>query len=431
MMGLSLKNLVMFMVSLGGLLAEGASVTIYSTAPIYADHYSRINTNDSYEVFGVRINTLPDVRQEWHIEKRDIQWTISPSKSGRNVPADLKSSSIVVYFNPADFGKSYTIEVKVIWTLVSDSGEWDFEEASDSFTLDAILYDFSVSSADGSIAINGSPLVDNRAAIAIVSPTGCTRPELLDLSFSSNPEELNPINKAGTTMNFVKRNSLTFRAEKVFWYGLAKPNCCYHKEYYYAITLMADGQSVAKRRETVGWPDEHPEANVNVSRPTYSFSLLGGDSPPYSVEMSLGRFILHADPIDGSTDQYAHETDVEEDFHVKQALGQVGLDKGGEPDLYQRKFVLRSLGFAEGDRIIFYSTSTETMHEFQLRVFRAVRMAIETEANDSYSQWCLDEGYREKMAKKEAGYNAAWKYHCTYEDCLGREEDQHARSERQ
>ena len=308
MKAIGLKNSLMAVASLGWFLAEGSSVTICSTAPTYEDHYSRINTNDLYEVFWVRIDTLPDVRHEWHIEKRDIQWTISPSKSGRNVPADLKSSSSVVYFDPVDFGKSYTVKVKVTWTLVSDTGVRNIVDASDSFTVDAILYDFSVSSADGRTAINGSQLVDNRAAVAIVYPTGCTRPELLDLSFSSNPEEPNPINKAGTAMNFVKQSPLIFRAEKVYWYGLAKPNCCYHKEYYYAITLMADRQSVAKRRETVGWPLEHPEFNVKVSCPTYSFSLLEGDVPPYSVELTLGDFIRLPDPTEGSMDQYAEET---------------------------------------------------------------------------------------------------------------------------
>lgn len=426
-----MKNSLMAVASLGWFLAEGASVTIYSTAPIYADHYSRINTNDSYEVFGVRIDALPDVQQEWHIERCDMQWTISPSKSGRNVPADLKSSSIVVYFDPADFGKSYTIKVKVSWTLVCDTGARSIVDASDSFTLDAIVYDFSVSSADGSVAINGAPLVDNRVAVAIVNPTGCTRPELLDLSFSSNPEEPNPINKAGTAMNFVKQSASIFRAEKVYWYGLAKPNCCYHKEYYYVITLMADGQTVAQSRETVGWPDEHPEANVKVSCPTYSFSLLEGDIPPYSVEMTLGDFVRRPDPIEESTDQYAEETYSEESFHVKQAMGQVGLDKGGEPDLFQRKFVLRELGFAENDQLRFTSFENETMYDFQMRVFAMVRLAIKKEYDDSCLQWELDIGYREKVAKDEADYNAAWTYHCTYELLCGREEDQHARSERQ
>lgn len=73
MKAIGLKNSLMAVASLGWFLAEGASVTIYSTAPIYADHYSRINTNDSYQVFGVRIDALPDIQQEWHIEKCDIQ----------------------------------------------------------------------------------------------------------------------------------------------------------------------------------------------------------------------------------------------------------------------------------------------------------------------------------------------------------------------
>lgn len=79
----------------------------------------------------------------------------------------------------------------------------------------------------------------------------------------------------------------------------------------------------------------------------------------------------------------------------------------------------------------------ETKDTFCARVRYQLATKAYAECDISKNYWVRDTGYREKMAKQVAGYNAAWRYHCTYGNAdhpesqyWGEEEDLKAREAR-
>ena len=413
------------------------SVSIKSSEIERDKAYARIPYSRDSVLFGVEITGEPTTRVECRLGEPKIEWFISPSTTMGHTDTD--ASTFIVYFNyPADFGKSYKISAKVTWPEIEIDSNNTINEIilGASYTVDAIQYSFEVSCSDGTQCLNNiSALVDNHPATAVVNPLGCTRQDLLRMTISSRPEQPNPLNKSGTGMVFMPTSDpCTFTTPKTFWYGLAGEEDCYMKQFYYLIKLKSDGEVVAQNRKTVGWPDEHPEMTLTpmliATKPCIEVMPNG----LFKMLLQKWRFELHTS-TSAATDQYAEETALEEDYHRLQALGRVGLDCGGEPDLFDMNRVFAGETYYS-DVYEFHSFIGESRDDFKFRVLYEFHRRANAESEASYDIWQRDTGYREKVAKRHAGYNAAWKYHCTYGNIesrfyYGPEEEQQPRAPRE
>ena len=117
-----------------------------------------------------------------------------------------------------------------------------------------------------------------------------------------------------------------------------------------------------------------------------------------------------------TTDQYSVEANREEEYHVKQWLGQVSTEEGGQGDCYTAKGVAWMAGCIGAGPFYEYGGSPE---EAKQRAITKVQMAEEDEFEISDLVTANDHGFIELKAKAYAGYNAAWKYHCMYESVFG------------
>lgn len=405
------------------------------------DLYARISSNTTFVAFYLNDVNEPVVREECRLGNREVLWDIVDEPAGGC--SDRDADVFIVNFSPStDFGKTYDITATLKWMVYDEATEEAVDEISETahYTLDAILYSFSVACSDGCACYNNvSPLVDNHPADAIVTPSGCTRRDPLDLMLTSVPEEANPLNKAGTAMPFLRtEDPCVLHTRKTYWYGLAEPNDCFLVKYYYIFTLRSDFEVVAQLSETVGWPDEHPEMSMDVSCVETFPEISPIGNGRYILRIKPWRFLINTD-ITYSTDQYAAETAIEEEYHEKQARGLVGLECGGEPDLYDMSRVFAAYGPISSDGYyVAYSLFGETKDEFKARILYSLHLALKLEMEESASIWNRDRGFREKVAKSKAGYNAAWRYHCTYGNpnagifqYAGLEEDQKQRMARE
>jgi hypothetical protein len=136
------------------------------------------------------------------------------------------------------------------------------------------------------------------------------------------------------------------------------------------------------------------------------------------VNITLGDFtksgvVRNLNNLTGplSSDQYSVECAVEENYHLQQWLGTVPSAQGGQSDCFTAK------------GIAYYLGRDTNQTSFQLEIANVnglvafldqLRQAEIDETSKSWEIWRADEGLVEKSAKDAAGYNAAWRYHCTY-----------------
>lgn len=403
-----------------GLLANEPRIEIHCNNGVLAKGYSRLPRLSPSAVFTYVITVEPEPKEEWRLGDPVIFWGISPAPAGGCfAPTEEKAE---LYLSPdKSFGVSYTINLLITWPLENQkTGEIERESRSAFYVVDAVEYSFKMRCLLGARASGG--LLDNYPAMVNVTAKGCTRTDLLDLSFRSRPnprENGTPVNKKGTDMQFSKESTLKFKVEKTYWYGLGKPNCCHHNRFPYEVKLFERREGlVATEEVTVGWPDEHPEAEVEVDFPAYQL-LIVKEGDNYKAELVFSEFERRIVPFDEDsvTDQYREETIKEEKYHIKQFTGEVPWKEGGEPDIYSVEKIRESLvGDLNDSTIRFFSRFGESKDEFSDRIQNSVDAALRKERMISEKVMSTNLYYRESKAKAHAGYNAAWMYHCTYED---------------
>lgn len=220
-------------------------------------------------------------------------------------------------------------------------------------------------------------------------------------------------------MQFSKESTLKFKVEKTYWYGLGKPNCCHHNRFPYEVKLFERREGlVATEEVTVGWPDEHPEAEVDPKFPEYQVPITV-DGSRYKAVINLPQFERVVVPFDKDsvTDQYREETIKEEEYHIKQFTGEASWEEGGEPDIYSIDKVYERLAVSANlVNGVIYSYVGESKSAFTERVRKEIQAEVDEEVRISQEVLDVNLWYREVKAKAHAGYNAAWQYHCTYED---------------
>lgn len=402
------------------LFAREPEIEIHCNNGVLAKGYSRLSRFFPSAVFTYALSAEPVPKEEWELKEPIIFWSMRPRpEGGRFVATDEKAE---LYLPPdTSFGVSYSINLLITWPLENkETGEIERESRSASYVVDAVEYSFKMRCLFGARASGG--LLDNYPATVSVMAKGCTRDDLLDLSFSSRPnpkESGTPVNKAGTDMKFSKVSALEFRVEKTYWYGLDKPRCCYKYGFPYEVKLFERREGlVATEEVTVGWPDEHPEANVLVVHPEWQISITQNGSL-YRAVVNLPQFERVPVPFDKDSvsDQYREETIKEEEYHIKQFMGTVSWEEGGEPDIFSVDKIYERL--AERMNLVnevVCSCKGESKSAFTERLRTEIKAAVDEEFEISMNVIKANLWYREMKAKAHAGYNAAWKYHCTYED---------------
>lgn len=117
-----------------------------------------------------------------------------------------------------------------------------------------------------------------------------------------------------------------------------------------------------------------------------------------------------------SLNQYAAEVEIEEIYHVKQFLGQVSVNEGGQGDVYTAKGIKWMINWV-GDGPWYTYGQTEEMALIAAQ--EKVEAGEIKERAKSRDIWLGDRGFIELKAKERAGYNAAFTYRCTYESLYG------------
>ena len=199
-------------------------IAIFCDQGVRADGYSRLATNVTAAGFNYVLVQDPIPKEEWEMSGPDESWNISPKLNVGTFKSFGKKAQLKL--RAADYGNSYTIEVELTWTLTNkDTKEKVKESRSATYCLDAVFYWFMMFCSDGTMSETGLTLVDNHPAEVTVRAEGCSRPELVFLSFTSRPvANGTPINKMGTEMKFIKKSPLVFRFLRPFGTGLRNRN---------------------------------------------------------------------------------------------------------------------------------------------------------------------------------------------------------------
>ena len=206
------------------------------------------------------------------------------------------------------------------------------------------------------------------------------------------------------------------------WYGKLPGQCCYTNRFAYEFTLSVDtDRCVVSNRYAVGFPNENPNAkalpNLTSNTVVHEPELVPGGNNRYQCLIEFGDIPVTA-WTEGlpTTSQYSEEVKREEEYHVKQFLGQVSTDEGGQGDCCTAKGVAWMANcIGDGPFYEYGDTPEEATQNASDMVGQAEidERAMSREIVES------NLGFRELKAKAHAGFNAAYKYHCTYEPRFG------------
>lgn len=309
---------------------------------------------------------------------------------------------------------------------------------NDNGTNDGVLYsvyncDFdAVADYDG--YPNGTPngiLIDNYPVDIDVTISGVDDSDkkrlATNLSFDIVPTEKEGIiNKAGTNVvcKQVKDKPLEFRCDKIYWYGVVTEEineCCYTYIHEYEFTLKLNNVDMVKKKYAVGWPNENPGYVFLFDyKDINKYEVFSNPKPTstndlYMCELTFVDFILIVDEFEDlpTTDQYSEETYREETYHQMQIKGEVPFDKGGLGHCYSKRGLIWCAGFGDTEGKIYVYGST--LEETEKLAKKVVCDAIKKECKISKEISEKSHLFREYWAKEYAGYNAAYKFHCTYE----------------
>ena len=286
-------------------------------------------------------------------------------------------------------------------------------------------------------------LVDSRAATIVVS----TKPETVDisgfdLSFSCVPVEDGVLvnDGRGTAVAITETSNRVWRTSEFYWYGVAPDRECAGLSHQYEIALKSGGRTVRTRRLPVAWPEENaysfwplPAENATFAgEPVFYRSM----STSYwycainfvGFEKSEGE--VFTDPHESGTPftwsgQYAGQIREEEEFHLRQSRGEVSVSEGGFPDCFTTngiKYFIAQEASANAN----IATSTwivkgVSSDDARDRAREVIARAVANELAESTRIYRLrsNRGYMELKCKEHVGYNAAWRYHCTYQNEYG------------
>lgn len=391
-----------------------------------ADHLSMTCKCKSDGMFSAVINDAPKNHDEWVVGSPSFLWSIAPNAN--LTFATVTEPSVNLSLGEVAFGISYKIKVVVKWIEThSVTKATNTIEAKDEMELDAIRLDgLTVSTHD---MIDGM-LCDNREGAVEILVTGCSPETQKTLSFalSSKPVETSGIvNKVGcgTGITFYKTvDPLKWTTSKIYWYGTLPGHCCFNNHFEYKFTAALDLKCIVTNTYAMTMPEQDPgyipqfqtKASIGTPEPVTGEPNLWRCSFTFEDAHKTGFFIGLP-----TTDQYASEVMKEETYHESQWKATVPTSEGGSGDLYTAKGCRYWLAQAGMNQ--YYATGSSSAAALQ-NARTAVSLGIQTENEKAYIIWDTSLGLREVKAKAQAGYNAAWMYHCMYEYTLGPAEKQ-------
>ena len=282
-------------------------------------------------------------------------------------------------------------------------------------------------------------LLDSRTATVTVSPSLA---ELVghEMSFEAAPAETGELvnDGHGTGITFARSEANVWKTSPVYWYGVLPDRDCHTYRHPYAITLKVDGQNAVTRKLAVHWPESRaaatffgPLTNATRPGPAMHYNATSGGFWYCSIvfeefDKSLG--LITSEPSEPGefftwSGQYADKILEEEEFHLKQFRGEVPLEQGGQGDCYTVKG-LKYFIAQQARTNVNIATSTWivkgcTAEEAEENCRQVIQEAMENEMAVSRQIMESDKGFRELKAKEHAGYNAGWRYHCTYLQTYG------------
>ena len=185
--------------------------------------------------------------------------------------------------------------------------------------------------------------------------------------------------------------------------------------------LTVDGVLCSSHKYNVGWPAENPRMGYHCPTWNTACSVSAAEyvqsNGLWRAKVVFGDFPAKRGVVLGcpTSDQYSDETQREEEFHKKQWEGTVPVEQGGSGDCFTvrglRWFATTKFGLGEDDYV--YGVSSSAV---QTAACNILCQSIRAEILESVRVNERRRNYIEYHAKAYAGYNAAWKYHCCYQE---------------
>ena len=240
----------------------------------------------------------------------------------------------------------------------------------------------------------------------------------------------------GTTVTTEKTGTHIWRTSPIYWYGVLPDRDCAKYHHEYAFDLRENGLTVLSRKCPVGWPESN--AHSLVLPPTGNDTHRGEAKFYHSTsedywycEIVFKPFQFEEGSIytepDGQnftwTGQYADKVRAEEEFHIKQVRGEVPTSQGGQGDCYTIKglkyFVSQQAISNQNVVTSTWIVKGETRQEAEDNADAVIARAVNQELAESLRIRFEDRGFMEYSVKRHLNYNAAYRYHCSYEEAYG------------
>lgn len=378
-------------------------------------------------MFSMKITDAPVSTEEVIVADPEYLWKCTPSSDYVSFWED--GAYAHMYLGDKAFGTVYTVTGEVKWKVTDTEPEPDVEStvsARDSITLDTLFFDFTVESDPydgdgvGTNVMTKGILTDNRIATVTVNARGYSNLDhIKSISFTSTQADPGDVlNKKGTGITFTQDGGsiLKWKTTRTYWYGLAPAKCCWSNSHAYKFEMTVNGCCKTSHVYKVTLPKQNAYMEPRIIASRMYIDDLGMDqnSGKYKAKIEGDGFskigMVFGTP---TSDQYSEETEKEENYHVDQFMGYVPKEKGGDVDCYTSTGVVyfcKRISPTQPIPEIWGSTRAGTLSE----AHNILAIAIENEKSESLRLRLANSFFREIKAKEYAGYNAAWKYHCTY-----------------
>ena len=327
-------------------------------------------------------------------------------------------------------------------------GQWSNDDrrsraSGKSATVTYPSFDFEIVSDKGAPYDNPMPhkLIDSRpATVTVRSMPEDFDPDRAGISFESRPVESGILvnDGHGTSVSFTRTGPRTWRTSPFYWYGVLPDRDCHTYRFEYAISMVVNGEVRRTLTRRVEWPESKAYVrrlgpSSNATRPgevrhhqsdtedywycDIVFEPFVKDNTVCSIytlpEMEPGRDVFNW------TGQYADKIRQEEEFHVLQYRGLVPVGQGGFPDCYTiagiKYFIAQQAATDPNIDVGNWRVTALTQSDALSSAQKVVDQAIAEEIRVSREIVIMNRAYAEKKAKEHVGYNAAFRWHCTYQ----------------
>ena len=380
-----------------------------------------------YEVRLFHVGTAP---QYTGMPRPDYDYTLrlGDGTETYEVPVNVRLEDPKKLFGVDDTSESFGGNGKVAYLTVF------------AFSLEVVSDEL----ADYDVCYPGT-LIDSRTATirAKVFPEQ-TDHSSFKFSISCRPTEVGELvnDGHGTDVKLKMTGTDTWRSSKIYWYGVLPDQECKSCRNAYTFTLMQDQKTVCSIDCPVLFPDEvaraewpSPRTNattnsapVHVQTATENYWYC--DILFHEFEKEEGRVVVVRESLGVlSTDfvewtgQYKQKILKEERFHLKQLRGEVPGDMGGQGDCFTVKgikyFIARQARNNRDIDVVTWRVRGNSAQAAEENAQGVIKNAINNEIEESNKIMLLDKGFVELTAKAHVGYNAAFRYHCTYQNVYG------------